>query len=155
MSTETYYLISPDGEVVARFNICKRTSHAITGNCYSVVSWYDGEPYEYEFVANAYLKWDACTHWYFSGEDYDPEIEDSMRDAYYHLCGGHCFMSHIRCMCFMWKLTETLLSETSGTSSTYDWYYDDERIKPMIDLVLKDYTIKKLEEQNEIHTKTS
>ena len=154
MSTETYYLIAPDGEVAAKFEIYKRGTHSIMGYCYSVVSWnLDGTPYEFEFIADVYLKWDACTHWNFYGEDYDPEIDKEQReqDSYYHLCGAHTFMRHIQCMCFVWKLAEILLTETGapGCQFTNDWYYDSERMKQLIELTIGDHTIKKVEEQNE------
>lgn len=81
------------------------TDDYCTGKCFEAYSWsLDGTPWDYHFVADFYCKWDGCTHWWFKGEDYDENISDSL-DSYYHLCGAESFVSHVRMMCFAWKVS--------------------------------------------------
>lgn len=135
---KVYYLNDSDGMIIAKFEF--EADPSIIGKCWSAIGWIgdDDTPVEWEFVADVYCKWDGCTHWNFWGEDYDPEIDNKEeKDSYYHLCGCHCFANHIRYMCFIWKVSEMVLSKSVGT----DDYYDSEEIKNLIELMLKDYTI--------------
>lgn len=50
-------------------------------------------------------------------------------------------MDHLTSMCFVWKLMGMLLGETRNYVA--DCYYDGERIKKTIDLILDGYTIEK------------
>ena len=58
-------------------------------------------------------------------------------------------MGHIIAMCFVWKLAEQIISESDWAKqknlSGYinDEYYDHERIKQLIELVLNGYEIVK------------
>lgn len=139
MENDTYYLKKNDGDIELKFVVTDdRYSSSICGNCFEYHSWrLDGTPVESSFVASVYCKWDTCTHWWFYGEDYDPEFDD--KDSYYHLCGRRCFKGHIRAMCFIWKLCAELL-KSRDESDIVDDYYDDE-ITTLIDFMLKDYTI--------------
>lgn len=56
-------------------------------------------------------------------------------------------MDHLTSMCFVWKLMTMLLGETR--SYVTDSYYDHERIKQVINLVLDGYTIEKVDERKE------
>lgn len=141
MKGDIWYLKDDDGQIGYKF-VVENDDFNLIGKCYEVWSWYvDGTPCEYGFVADAYCKWDACTHWNFYGENYDPEITQKP-DSYYHLCGGYSFMGHIIAMCFVWKLAEQIISENSS-GYVNDEYYDHERIKQLIELVLNGYEIVK------------
>lgn len=148
MKGDIYHLKDRDGMAGFKF-VVENDDFCLQGKCYEAYSWLmNGAPYEYHFVAGVYCKWDACTHWYFYGEDYDPETGDD-KDSYYHLCGGYSFIGHIIAMCFVWKLAEQIISESEHTKlhslSGYinDEYYDHARIKQLVELVLNGYEIVK------------
>lgn len=58
-------------------------------------------------------------------------------------------MGHIVAMCFVWKLAEQIISnsehakQTNNSGYINDEYYDHERIKQLIELVLNGYEIVK------------
>lgn len=152
---DIYYLKDKSGMIVAKFEY---TDNYMTGVCHAATSWIDdgngnyNVPCEWDFVADVYCKWDSCTHWWFRGEDFDPDIDGSDHDSYYHLCGTHCFVNHIRCMCFIWKLGYMYQLEYGNEyirSCADEWYLDNEELKQLIDFTLKDYTIEKVEKENE------
>ena len=157
-----YYLIDPDGYVSSIFEIKKVDSHYADGDCYTVNAWdgekiingvrmhmpFDGEPMHY--LAGVYCKWDACTHWYFLGEDHDPDPEGSSDgDSYYHICGARSFMEHIREMCFVWKVCGEIICEfNNGSPYTYNAYFEEvPGIKDLINTMLTGYRIVKVEEE--------
>lgn len=144
---ETYILRdTQSGFIHSKYEVSVRHEAYIEGVCYAAAGWEsDGTPVNWEFVADTYCKADACTHWYFFGEDYDPESKAEDNGCfYYHLCGGYSFMNHLTSMCFVWKLMATLLGETRGYAT--DSYYDHERIKQVINLVLDGYAIEKVDD---------
>lgn len=137
MKGDVYYLkdTTDHNRIVAKF-VVENDDRTLMGDCYSAVSWYsDGSVCDYDYFAGVYCKLDSCTHWYFYGEDYDPELKNE-KDSYYHLCGAGCFMEHIRLMCFVWKLASII----TGSS---DDYFDNDEIKKLVDTMLKDYFIQK------------
>lgn len=146
MKGYVYYLKDNNGQIGYKF-VVDEDDFRLVGKCYEAYSWdIKGAPCEYSYVAGVYCKWDACTHWYFRGEDYETENE---ADSYYHLCGGYSFMGHITAMCFVWKLAEQIISESEYSKqenmSGYinDEYFDHERIKQLVELVLNGYEIVK------------
>ena len=145
---DVYYLVDSKGFVVNKFEF---TDDYMTGECYEACSWtgFDGkEPVDWNYVAEVYCKWDGCTHWWFRGEDYNEEIKDS-DDAYYHICGKHCFLSHIRAMCFVWKLAAEYLVENADEDYlkeyTTESYFKDEKISNLVVFMLEGYEIRKEE----------
>ena len=146
---EVYYLVKSDNFVHSKFEVDDRSAHYVSGKCFNCISWEnDGCPYEYEFLAYVTCKWDSCTHWRFLGEEFNPEIKTTNTDgvdAYYHLCGSYCFLSHIRAMCFVWKLVEQLMTKSGQKLATKE-YYDNAEIKALIDMMLTGYNIVKGEE---------
>ena len=153
MKGDIYYLKNKsDGMVSHKFEVSD-DDFCLNGQCYEAYAWeLNGAPCEYSFVAGVHCKWDACTHWYFYGEDYKPDVDDineKEQDSYYHLCGGYSFMRHITAMCFVWKLAEQIITKDPWTIKhnnagyIHDEYYDHERIKQLVDLVLNGYEIVK------------
>ena len=151
---DVYYLIDDrDGYINAKF---EQTDDFMEGNCYSAYSWYEGGvPDGWEFFASVYCKWDSCTHWRFKGEDYNPE-DKSEHDSYYHICGSYTLLNHVRLMCFIWKIAPMIISEDHfykynkfDGSYIRDEYFDSEEIKQLTELMLKGYTIKKGDKEND------
>ena len=142
MVHKVFYLKKIDnGEITAKFELTDPdTYHSFTGECYIATSWsvdYN-EVYDYEFVADVYCKWDGCTHWWFRGEDYVGELDNA--DSYYHLCGTPCFLTHIRCMCFVWKLAYQTMID-SGNDYTMEEYFDVAPATELVSLMLNGYEI--------------
>lgn len=48
------------------------------------------------FFAKGSVKWDACSHFTFDGEDYPRD-----NDSYYHICGVYHYINHMRMMQFI------------------------------------------------------
>lgn len=99
-----YRLIDEDNLCTHEFRISKSDEYYIEGSLYSIVGTkLDNEPCDYEFVTDAYIKWDACSHFWFYGEDYD-DGEELEKDSYYHICGGYNYLDFIRGIAFIYKL---------------------------------------------------
>lgn len=145
MKGDIWYLkdTSDCNRILAKFEF---KDDFFTGNCWRAVSWYDNGVFDWEFVADVFCKWDACTQWYFNGETYDPvedaKTHDNEIDAYYHLCGGYCMFEHVRCMCFVWKLAEMIFGDS-------EWYYEHDGMDKLVKLMLTDCVIEKEEKQHD------
>ena len=144
MKGDIYYLKDHNGHISHKF-VVDDDDFCLEGRCYEVVTWNaDWSPYEYDFVADVYCKWDACSHWRFYGEDYNPdaELDEKEQDSYYHLCGGHSFGNHIRAMCFVWKLAEQTLTKhprtiaTENVGYTHESYYELEYVEQLVEAAL-------------------
>lgn len=146
MKGDTYYLKNTStGYVAGVFVVDKADQFAVFGTCYEPVSWDidTHEPYETYYLADVYCKWDSCTHWYFRGEDYDPYLKTE-EDSYYHLCSEFSFNTHIRLMCFVWKLVSRIMTAErilEGQEGVEDNYFKKEEIKALMLLMLDGYEI--------------
>ena len=147
---QIYYLRDKEyGYVVGKFEAEEIEPHCVMGQCYEACGWYADkrEVSDWHFVSDVYCKWDSCTHWYFYGEDYDPDINSEEIDSYYHICGESCFLRHIRLMCFVWKLVSDLMTEVRiGTEyeiDISDEYFSLEKTSKLVELMLEGYEIVK------------
>ena len=122
----------------------------VNGHCYEVTGWSfeNKEPVNLHYLAGIYAKWDACTHWYFFGEDYDPEWNDETKeiDGYYHLCGEGSFVRHIRLMCFIWKVISQLIGDLYPIIGDKNNYFGLDITSELVELMLKDCEIVKVED---------
>lgn len=121
--------------------------------CYRAFEWtcdqeLDLDSCAFEFVAEASCKPDSCTHWYFNGQDYDPESksEDSV-DAYYHLCGAYCLEDMMYCMLFMWEVAARVNGHKYPNWSDKE-YRDNKYINKLLDDMLTRFDI--LEEEVDV-----
>lgn len=150
MKGDIYYLRDNTGYISHKF-VVDDDDFGFEGECYEGRAWDPDTliPFEYDYVAGVCCKWDACSHWYFRGEDYNPDDKENEADSYYHLCGGYTFGNHIRAMCFVWKLAEQIISkqpriiETGNVGYTHESYYEPEYVKQIVDIALKDCEIVK------------
>ena len=117
---------------------------------YSVTSFdcTDSSISSYEFIADIYAKWDACTHWDFYGEDYDGEDEN--KDSYYHICGPYCLERMFLAMTFAWEICRrihlNIAKEEGYASEHYDSHYKaSDKINKMIEKMLEDFEIEETE----------
>ncbi len=162
MEGDTWYL-KLNGEIQAKF---VQTDYDMEGKCFVAVGWdaVGEKPYppcEWEFFADVWIKCDGCGHWYFRGEDYY-EGNDKTTDSYYHICGDHCFLSHIRMMCFIWKLATIVLTECYENDKPNPYintreaindmmgeFFENKELEDLVESILDGYTIEKGERQDE------
>ena len=159
MGKYTYYLTDDsDGRIVSKLEVTIDPDlFCLMGVCYNATSWAmekDGSVgvvLEWKFLAEVYCKWDSCTHWYFFGERYDSDNKshdcDDI-DGYYHLCGLHSFVTHIRHMCFIWRAAEMWMARYK--SETYvdmmkEYYHDNEEQYELVEKILEGYSIELVE----------
>lgn len=141
----TYYLKERGTcRIVAKYDITEITKGAVYGYCYEAVSWnLEDEVGDWLFVADTYLKFDACTHWWFNGSDFDPVLDANTHDneinPYYHICGPEDLLSHIRCMCLAWTIARELVDID-------DYYASHIKFNELVSMVLEDYIIVKKED---------
>lgn len=142
--SDVYYLKdTKTGYIEGKFVVKKADTSHVDGVCYDAVSWIGPDnPIDFQLLADVYCKWDACTHWYFEGEDYDPETatHGDNPDGYYHLCSGDGFNHHIRLMCFVWKLVADIMGEDRVEN-----YFEVDTTRKLVDLMLDGYEIVKAE----------
>ena len=104
-----YRLIDEDNRYTHEFRISESDEHYIEGSLYYVIgTTLDNNPCDYEFITDACVKWDACSHFCFYGEGYDKfeDGEELEKDSYYHICGGHNYLDFIRGIAFIYKLAK-------------------------------------------------
>ena len=149
----TYYLKDKDdGMIHSKIEATNIIGH-LDGKCYSAKSWCSNaiDVFDWYFVGDVYCKFDGCTHWYFNGEDYDPEL-NAENDSYYQICGPECYTEHIRNMCFIWKVAEMVISDSHEGNLIPDAMYR-EMIQEnyemngftgkLVDMMLEGFTITK------------
>ena len=158
MKGDVYYLKrKDDGEIIAKF---EQDQDFGSGDCHEVVAWSGTthEPIEWHFVAGVAFKPDSCTHWYFNGEDYDPEVAESS-DSYYHICSPFGFQDHIRNLCFIWKVMPMILAEDTpynpyiineqhainNIEFIMNSYFEVPNVNRLIDMMLDGCIIEKVE----------
>lgn len=140
-----YYLKDESGYIIAKFELVDESW--FTGSCYECVGWGgdNHSPFDWLYHSGITSKSDSCSHWYFRGEDYTPETEDS-EDSYYHLCGSGCFENHIRLMCFVWKLAMDFYINYNKTRGYDTKYPKEDYDTELIEFMLKGYEIIEEEE---------
>lgn len=137
MPKQSYLLLQKgDKYPVARYDV---DTEKLEGSCHTPYSWKpNGDICEEHFFADCSFKPDACTHWYFSGEDSDSGSEDDF-DGYYHICGTPCLDTHISTMLFMWEVNRHVVA------MRYPWmeseYTDSKRVNKMIEDLLETHEI--------------
>lgn len=79
------------------------------------------------FFASISIKWDACSHWFFHGED---SVSEEDAGSYYHLCGSGSYATHIACIWFAWRVAEIYFEKMGrefldkGELSDHDQFFD-------------------------------
>lgn len=151
MKGDVWFLRSDSGYVESVF-IVDLDDLMLSGRCYEPYTWgSNGFPWEMHYLTGVYMKPDACTHWYFRGEDYVSGNDDEI-DAYYHLCSCFGFNTHIRSMCFVWKLAADLITEslknTLYTRDVHSDYFENETTRKLVNLMLYGYRIEKASEKD-------
>lgn len=136
MSKEYFLKNIETHDIIAKFEF---RDTPFTGSCYQAIAWdSSGLPIEWMFHSEIYAKIDACTHWYFRGQDYINECEI---DSYYHLCGNGSFEDHIRLMCFVWKLEMDLYLKKNASDKNACDYIKADYDTGLLEVMLKGYEI--------------
>lgn len=118
------FLLNNDYGVKYIFKVSDKNDNStyLNGDLYEAISWQYGKVVNTEHIANLYLKWDACTHWYFNDE-VDADIEGN----YWHICGSDRLEDIIVMMAFVWKCAEIWMDkyvEKDNTIITSEYYKD-------------------------------
>jgi len=105
-----YILIGQDGYCAMKCEVAEKSW--FEGRTFIAVSWSldDRSVCEWLFHSNNYIKFDGCSHWWFHGEDCTND--ESEIDTYYHLCGLHDVLDHMRAFAFTIKCAEKWLNST-------------------------------------------
>lgn len=133
----TYYLKDKsNNKIISRFDIKDATNTYLEGKCYNYWAWKENDyPCEYKFFAEIGIKWDACSHWYFYGEDYEVE---SNPENYYHICGSYSFTEFITNMCFIWEVARRHFNKKDSK----DFFIENNtKIRTLLENFNKDYEI--------------
>lgn len=151
MKGDTYYLKDiVGGYVLGKFVVREDSNTCVIGDCYEATGWGSNkEAVIWAYHSGVYCKWDACTHWHFYGEDYDPELNatDRCMDSYYHLCTDGGFTNHIRLMCFVWKIVSSIMAahnegeDFSNYIDIMDNYFDLGDTQKLVDLMFEGYSV--------------
>lgn len=139
---KTYYLKDEDGCIISKFEMTSK--NCFEGKAYECISW-NGEtnkPIDWHFHSEVYAKWDGCSHWWFYGEDYNPETNEYNHDgtdSYYHICSS--FENFIRIMCFIWKLAGNYhITDLKQRNILTEYTLEEYNLK-IIDFMLDGYEI--------------
>lgn len=99
----------------------------MTGSLFEVSSWVDdNKPCEIDFHAKCYIRWDACTHWWFSGEGDD-------ESSYCHLCGISSYISFMRRMLFTLQIAIEKIGEPDFCDDELKIYKDLKKSSALMD----------------------
>lgn len=89
-------LYDANGRIIAVWRKYKEYAAITT----SVDSWSypDNKPIDEGFFSNNWVKWDGCSHFYFTGDSSVVE-----QDSYYHICGVDFYIKHMQLLWFSLK----------------------------------------------------
>lgn len=138
------YRLVEDGYCIAEFRRENTKDYCLEGELYRVDSWKcdaNHTPLEYSFISNVYIKFDACSHFHFLGEDYiGKNTKKENRDGYYHICGDSGYLVFMKAISFAYLLATKCITN-----------FDDKEFKNILSLnLLKDCTIEEIKEESDI-----
>ena len=96
------FQLADNGLPQLEIHIYKGESFSVEGRLLEVNGWDDNIAKDYNFIADFYIKWDFCSHFWFNGQNTDisqKEDKDN-HDSYYHICGASCYVNFFRAMAF-------------------------------------------------------
>ena len=71
-----------------------------------------------KFLTSFYIKWDGCSHFYFTGEDGLHQNEEDY-DSYYHICGAYSYIVMINTFLASLAIAEKLIKDAEDLSCDY------------------------------------
>jgi len=72
-----------------------------------------------KFLTSFYIKWDGCSHFYFTGED-SLQHKEEENDGYYHICGAYSYIIMINTFLASLAIANKLIdSEVEDLSCDY------------------------------------
>jgi hypothetical protein len=96
-------LIDKTGRIIAIVRQIETWTHSFGGFITLPISWnMDGETSEEEFLVTFSIKWDGCSHFWYEGQDYLNNDEDS----YYHECGLNDYYKHFVAKLFAFEVAK-------------------------------------------------
>lgn len=101
---------------------------------YIPYAWMDGKVIDKKFECEGYVKWDACSHLFYSGQDFENKKD---KDSYYHRCGVYSYLDSIMSMQLILELAALKFGDKFGET--------EELIKLRKMEILRDCIIKEVE----------
>lgn len=71
-----------------------------------------------KFLTSFYIKWDGCSHFYFTGEDTLQNNEEGY-DSYYHICGAYSYVIIINTFLAALEIATRLIESSEDLSCDY------------------------------------
>jgi hypothetical protein len=71
-----------------------------------------------EFLTSFYIKWDGCSHFYFTGED-SLQHKEEENDSYYHICGAYSYIIMVNTLLASLAIAEKLIKNAEDLSCDY------------------------------------
>jgi hypothetical protein len=71
-----------------------------------------------KFLTSFYIKWDGCSHFYFTGED-SLQHKEEENDGYYHICGAYSYIIMINTFLASLAIAEKLIKNAEDLSCDY------------------------------------
>jgi hypothetical protein len=106
-----------NGRIIAIYKIDKYPMN-IDGKIYKITDWgKNNNPTDMEFFANAWVKWDNCSHFNFYGQDYKYGEEE--KNSYYHICGPKEYIEFSSILYFA-IITMTMINDKTKTFYDYE-----------------------------------
>ena len=110
-----------NGQVDFEIHIHENNKSSISGRIMEVTAWMSDSrgnyeiPDDYNFIADFYIKWDMCSHFWFKGQDSDFSLEDAddCCDSYYHICGSYSYINFFRAIAFATEVAAILMPDSS------------------------------------------
>lgn len=137
------YRLIEKGYCIAEFRKKGVSDFCIEGDLYQVNSWSgdNNEPTDYNFISSVYMKFDACSHFHFYGEDYiGKDTAEDDKDSYYHICGDNGYFVFIKAITFVYLIATKCIKG-----------FDVEEFEKILSLnLLKDCTIEEIKEESDI-----
>lgn len=135
-------LIDRDECVKAIYELSTVNEASVIGNIYTICGWEIDfkTPIDKIFFAEAYIKWDGCSHFNFFGEDYTEGDKETV-NSYYHICGIYSYLEFMRTMLFGYEVMAHYVGDNILEKEEY------KEIKELN--LLKEYSIRYYENDEE------
>ncbi len=135
-------LINKHDDVVAIVRQTENWDYSLNGIISLVTSWdLNGKPSNEEFLANCFIKWDGCSHFWYKGQDFPYEEEVY---PYYHECGLNYYYLNFVAKLFAFEVAKHYMKDIQSMDD--DLYDTIDRIN-----IFDFYTIKysEVDEEND------
>ena len=93
-----------------------------------------------QYVTSAKVKFDLCSHFYYTGEDSFTEEEN---DSYYHVCGEFSYLKMIITQCAILHIAKDLITKNGGHFNCGEGFGVE--LQRFMDVFEKDYEVTEID----------